>query len=61
MPTTQSLYEKLSAEFADEIEAFNYAIFREKIKIQDDLDEAGEYIAAWEYSKPLPKGYSVGK
>ena len=61
MPTSKSLYEKLSAEFADDIEAFNYAIFREKIMIQNDLDESGEYISAWDYSKPLPEGFKLGK
>lgn len=54
MAVTKSLYEKLSAEFADELEAFNYAIFRDKIKIQDDADGKGAYIAAWDYAKPIP-------
>lgn len=54
MQNTQSLYEKLAAEFADELEAFNYAIFRDKVKLQDDADGSGEYIAAWDYAKPIP-------
>lgn len=54
MPSTQTLYEKLAAAFADDLEAFNYAIFRDKIKLQDDLDGTGEYIAAWDYSSPIP-------
>jgi hypothetical protein len=29
------------------------------IELQDDGD--GAYIAKWAYSKPLPKGFSVGK
>jgi hypothetical protein len=49
-----TLYDKLAAEFSEELEAFNYAIFRDKIKIQDDLDGTGEYIAAWDYSSPIP-------
>lgn len=55
MTTTQSLYDKLAAEFADEAEAFNYAIFRDKIKIQDDIDGTGEYIAAWDYRSSIPE------
>ena len=31
------------------------------IALQNDGDEAGDYIAAWNYSKPLPKGLKVGK
>lgn len=31
------------------------------IILQNDADEAGDYIAKWEYSKPLPKGFKVGK
>jgi predicted transcriptional regulator len=54
MPTTQSLYEKLATEFANQLEEFNYAIFRDKIKIQDDLDGTGEYIAAWDYTSSIP-------
>jgi hypothetical protein len=31
------------------------------IELQDDSDGLGAYIAKWEYSKPLPKGFKVGK
>jgi len=31
------------------------------IILQNDADEAGDYIAKWEYSKPLPNGMKVGK
>jgi hypothetical protein len=27
----------------------------------DDSDGQGAYIAKWEYSKPLPEGYKLGK
>jgi hypothetical protein len=26
-----------------------------------DSDGAGDFIASWDYSKPLPKGFKVGK
>jgi hypothetical protein len=32
-----------------------------KISLSDDLDEAGEYIAKWNYSKPIPEGMKLGK
>ena len=31
------------------------------ILLQNDGDETGDYIAEWNYSKPLPKKLKVGK
>lgn len=31
------------------------------IVIQDDSDGEGDYIAEWNYLKPLPKGFKLGK
>jgi hypothetical protein len=31
------------------------------IKLQDDSDGVGVYVAGWAYSKPLPAGLKVGK
>lgn len=31
------------------------------IRLQDDSDDKGPYIAKWEYKKPLPDGLTVGK
>lgn len=31
------------------------------ILLQNDSDGAGDYIAFWNYSKPLPVGFKVGK
>ena len=31
------------------------------IFLQDDNDGNGAYIAKWEYEKPLPKGFKIGK
>ena len=31
------------------------------IKLQDDSDGEGTYIAEWNYSQPLPEGMKVGK
>lgn len=31
------------------------------IWLRNDGDGAGDYIAKWEYSKPLPKGMKIGK
>lgn len=32
-----------------------------KIVIQDDSDGQGDYVAKWDYSKPIPEGLKLGK
>ena len=34
---------------------------RGTIKLRNDGDGLGEYIAKWEYSKPIPAGLKLGK
>jgi hypothetical protein len=31
------------------------------ILLQNDSDGLGDYIAKWDYSKPIPKGLKLGK
>ena len=31
------------------------------IFLQNDSDGAGDYIAKWDYSKPIPAGLKLGK
>ena len=31
------------------------------IALQDDSDGLGAYIAKWDYEKPIPKGFKLGK
>jgi hypothetical protein len=31
------------------------------IVLQNDADEAGDYIKEWNYSKPIPEGLTIGK
>lgn len=38
-------------------EAFN----KREIVLQDDSDGKGAYIAEWNYSKPIPEGFKLGK
>jgi hypothetical protein len=35
--------------------------FIKSIILQDDSDGLGAYIAAWNYSKPIPDGLKLGK
>ena len=40
----------------------NYAAFSDgTIRLQDDADGLGAYIAKWEYTKPIPAGLKLGK
>ena len=31
------------------------------IQLQNDADDAGDYIAKWNYAKPIPAGLKLGK
>jgi len=31
------------------------------ILLRNDADESGDYIAKWEFAKPVPKGLKLGK
>lgn len=37
------------------------ALFDRLIHLQNDDDGAGDYIAKWEYEKPIPEGLKLGK
>jgi len=34
---------------------------KKTIILQNDVDEFGDYIAEWNYSKPIPDGLTLGK
>jgi len=54
-----SLYDDLVAELPELKNSFTF--HDGTIMLQNDADEAGDYIAKWDYKKPLPKGFKVGK
>ena len=54
------LWEKI-VEIYPELSENNFAAFSREIKLQDDIDGVGAYIAKWEYSKPIPEGLTLGK
>jgi hypothetical protein len=56
------LWEKIIAAYP-ELAENNFAEFTDigSIKLQDDSDGSGAYIAKWEYTKPIPKGLKLGK
>lgn len=43
-----------------ELEGSN-AFYDGTIILQNDSDGAGDYIAKWDYSKPIPDGLKLGK
>jgi hypothetical protein len=55
----ETLYEKLIAEYPELENAVEF--FNRSIILQNDSDGLGDYIAKWEYSKPIPKGFKLGK
>ena len=54
-----SLFDKIF-EVYPELTNANFGV-RGQILLSDDLDDSGEYIAKWEYSKPIPSGLKLGK
>lgn len=54
-----SLHDDLITEFPEL--ADTSAFYDGTIVLMNDADEAGDYIAKWDYSKPLPAGFKLGK
>ena len=55
-----SLYETIITEYP-ELTADDFEPRKGIIELRNDGDGLGDYIAKWEYSKPLPEGMKVGK
>lgn len=55
-----SLYDEIIAIYP-ELQASDFDKPNEKIKLQNDSDGFGDFIVEWNYEKPLPKGFKVGK
>jgi len=53
-----TLYEQIIAAYP-ELSANNFA--NGPIRLQDDSDGLGAYIAKWDYDQPIPDGLSLGK
>jgi len=54
-----TLFEKI-IEIYPELELSN-EFLKGSIVLRNDLDDAGDYIEKWEYLKPIPKGFKLGK
>lgn len=55
-----SLYEQL-LKAIPELTADDFAPFTGSIVLRDDSDGMGAYIEKWEYLKPIPDGFKLGK
>lgn len=55
-----SLFEQLT-EVLPELTSDDFHPIHGTILLQDDSDGLGAYIAKWEYAKPIPKGFKLGK
>ena len=52
------MYEKIVAAYPElSVQEF----INGTIILRDDSDGAGQYLAEWNYSKPIPKGIKLGK
>ena len=55
-----TIYEQIIAVYPELTEA-DFDPLDGLIKLRNDSDGFGDYIAKWEYSKPIPKGLKLGK
>jgi hypothetical protein len=56
-----SLHKELVLALPELAEKENEFLHGGTISLCDDSDGQGAYIEKWEYAKPLPKGFKVGK
>lgn len=55
-----NLYEQLIAALPD-LTSQDFAPITGTIKLRDDADGQGAYIEKWNYAKPIPDGFKLGK
>jgi hypothetical protein len=53
-----TLYDTITTTYS---ELLNADLLSLGIWLQDDSDGLGAYIAAWNYTKPIPDGLKLGK
>jgi hypothetical protein len=56
-----ALYDEIIAALPELAEKPQEFAIDGSIRLQDDSDDLGAYISKWEYSKPIPKGFKLGK
>jgi hypothetical protein len=53
------LWEQIIAFYPEIMPTDNFELLG--IYLRNDADGFGDYIAKWEYSKPIPNGFKLGK
>jgi hypothetical protein len=56
-----TLYDDLIVALPELADRSNEFLIDGSIRLRDDSDGHGAYIEKWEYTKPLPAGFKVGK
>jgi len=56
-----NLFEKIVEALPELLEKPNEFLINGSISLRDDSDGKGAYIEKWEYSKPIPSGFKLGK
>jgi len=54
-----NLYEEIIAVYPELVNSEVFA--KDVIVLRNDSDGLGDYIEKWEYTKPIPKGLTLGK
>ena len=54
-----TLYEKIIEVYPELANSSEF--FDGSIRLQNDSDGLGDFIAAWNYEKPIPEGLKLGK
>lgn len=55
-----SLFETIVESYPELVDA-DFDPDKGSILLQNDSDGVGDYIAKWDYEKPIPKGLKLGK
>lgn len=55
-----ALYDQIVAIYP-ELTSVDFHPFDGTISLRNDSDGLGDYIAKWDYSKPIPEGMKLGK
>lgn len=56
-----TIYEIVISQYPELKEQNERLLKNGTIEIRNDNDSAGDYIAIWNYSKPIPDGLTLGK
>jgi hypothetical protein len=56
-----TIYEIIINEYPELTEGNDRLLRNGTIEVRNDSDGVGDYLAIWNYSKPIPEGLTLGK